>query len=116
MALNCPEELARLAASILLDTDRQAVAVDDIRDAVGELTNMIAGNLKGLIPGTCQISVPKVTKGLDHRLFVPGSRLLQRVTFESNGQPFEVMLLEGMVTPGEQGTGEPTGSLGTLER
>lgn len=116
MTLSCPEELASLASSILLEVDQEAVTVDDMLDTVGELTNMIAGNLKGLIRGTCHISVPVVAHGLGRRFTAPGKNLLQRVTFESGGQTFEVMLLEGTVTAGEQGPVGPTKSLGTLER
>ncbi len=101
MALSCPKGLARLAASTLLGIDRQEVSDDDMLDTVGELTNMVAGNLKGLIEGSCQISVPEVTQGLGRQLFPPGSLLLERVTFESGGQPFEVMLVEGVVAAGK---------------
>jgi hypothetical protein len=33
----------------------------EIRDALGELTNMVGGNFKTLLKGDCKLSVPSVT-------------------------------------------------------
>jgi chemotaxis protein CheX len=53
---------------------------DDIVDAVGEIVNIIAGNVKDGVPGgeKIVISLPTVVKGKDHSLAWPGkqSRIL----------------------------------------
>jgi chemotaxis protein CheX len=116
MTLRCPEDLARLASSIMLGADHGDVTTDDMLDTMGELTNMIVGNLKGLIPGACQVSVPIVTHGSSGQLFVPESQLLYRVALESEGHSFEVMLLEGKEATQEGGPSGAVRSLGASER
>ena len=53
---------------------------DDIVDAVGEIVNIIAGNVKDYVPGgeKIVISLPTVVKGTDHSFAWPGknSRIL----------------------------------------
>ncbi|MCL2601038.1 MAG: chemotaxis protein CheX [Treponema sp.] len=53
---------------------------DDVVDAVGEIVNIIAGNIKQYVDGGEQIviSLPTVVKGRDHRFAWPGkhSRIL----------------------------------------
>jgi len=53
---------------------------DDVVDAIGEIVNIIAGNIKQYVDGGEQIviSLPTVVKGRDHRFAWPGkhSRIL----------------------------------------
>jgi chemotaxis protein CheX len=53
---------------------------DDIVDAIGEIVNIIAGNVKNEVPGgeKIVISLPTVVKGKDHSFAWPGktSRIL----------------------------------------
>jgi chemotaxis protein CheX len=94
VTLNCPEGLARMASSIMLEADQENITVDEVQDALGELTNIIAGNLKSLLPGSNHLSMPAVVDGRDYRLIVPGSRLVHQVFYECNGFPFLIALLE----------------------
>ncbi|MDO9494266.1 MAG: chemotaxis protein CheX [Nocardioides sp.] len=41
----------------------QAVTTEDVADAVGELVNMIGGNVKSLMPGPSVLSLPLVARG-----------------------------------------------------
>ena len=47
---------------------------DDVVDAIGEIVNIIAGNIKQYVDGGEQIviSLPTVVKGRDHRFAWPG--------------------------------------------
>ncbi len=92
--LKCPTELARLAGAIMFGVEIESGTADEAEDALGELTNMIAGNLKSLLPGICYLSLPIVVNGLDYRTIVPGSRPLCQVAFKCREKPFKVMLLE----------------------
>jgi chemotaxis protein CheX len=44
----------------LLAVDLLDVTQSDIVDAVGELANVIGGNVKALLPQPCQLSLPHV--------------------------------------------------------
>ncbi len=46
-----------------LDDGPDAVGDDDVADAVGELVNMIGGNVKSLMPGPSALSLPVVAAG-----------------------------------------------------
>ena len=45
--LACPAQLARMAASAMFDLPAEQLDDEQVADALGELTNMIGGNVKG---------------------------------------------------------------------
>ena len=88
--LACPAQLARMAASAMFDLP--AEQLDDVRvaDALGELTNMIGGNIKSLIPGPSRLSMPTVTVGASSTEPIPDAALLSRVSLACEGRPLTV--------------------------
>ena len=71
---------------------------DDVRDAVGELGNMIGGNLKSILPGGVELSLPSVVWGSDYRVGICRACRAQRWVFGGERMTFAVVLVE--VTPG----------------
>ena len=67
---------------------------DDVRDTLGELANMIAGNLKALLPFGVAISMPSVVEGSDYSLRICGGNQASRLTFSSELGEFRVTLVE----------------------
>lgn len=67
---------------------------DDVRDALGELANMVAGNLKSVLPGGVGISMPSVVEGKNYSLKICGGNLSTRLRFQSSSGPFAVILVE----------------------
>jgi len=59
--------------------------LEDIRDALGEVTNMTGGNIKALVSGTCHLSLPAVVEGKAYTIRVPSTQAVERVTFECDG-------------------------------
>jgi len=92
--LDCPAEIARLAASIMFHTEPDRVTLTDVQDAIAELANMFGGNIKGLLPATCYLSLPAVVEGADYSARVPGSRLKNRLSFLCNGHVISIAILE----------------------
>jgi chemotaxis protein CheX len=87
--------------------DPGSLGQGEIEDAWGELANMVAGNVKALLPRPCQLSLPAVVQGLDYHLVVPGTRVFAQSFLECQGEPVLVTLLEGgsgrtAVRPGAQ--------------
>ena len=79
---------------------------DDVRDVLGELANMIGGNIKCAVASGLRLSMPSVTDGSDYGVRVFGSKF-HRLGFECEEGPFWVTLLA--VAPGEfpqGGTGD----------
>lgn len=92
VVLRCPLPLARNLADQMFQGESVPTS-EEIRDALGELTNVIGGNIKALFPGPSQLSLPTVTIGADYELGVLESSPLTAVGFVCDGQPLTVSLL-----------------------
>jgi chemotaxis protein CheX len=66
---------------------------DDVRDVLGELANMIGGNMKCALTTGLTLSMPSVTDGSDYGLRVCGSKVQDRLAFQCAEGPFWVTLL-----------------------
>jgi chemotaxis protein CheX len=60
VTLGCSTGLARRAAAAMFGKLPADADAGEIRDALGELTNMVGGNFKTLLKGDCRLSVPNV--------------------------------------------------------
>jgi chemotaxis protein CheX len=74
----CTGEFASLAVKAMFDVGDGA---DEERDAVGEIANMVAGNLKATLPSPSRLSLPIVASGHGFGLDVRHSRPIERVEF-----------------------------------
>jgi chemotaxis protein CheX len=60
-----------------------ASAVDDVvRDVLGELANMIGGNLKSVLTREIHLTMPSVVDGSDYSLRICGAEVRHRLAFE----------------------------------
>jgi chemotaxis protein CheX len=92
--LQCPLPLARTLAEQMFGA-QSAPTLDEVRDAIGELTNMFGGNVKALLPGPSRISLPVVAVGSDYDLGLVDTRAMTAVAFQCDGQRLLATLLEG---------------------
>jgi chemotaxis protein CheX len=67
---------------------------DDVRDVIGELANMIAGNLKCTLAPGVRVSLPSVSDGPGHSLRVCGSHVICRASFHTDDGPFWISLID----------------------
>jgi chemotaxis protein CheX len=72
----------------MLGTDERA-SEECIRDALGEICNMVAGSFKALLSDVadqCMLSVPTVVSGKDYQLYplVDGLRIQISKSFEGS--------------------------------
>jgi chemotaxis protein CheX len=88
--LACPAQLARMAASAMFDLPAEQLEGEQVADALGELTNMIGGNIKSLIPGPSRLSMPTVTVGEPSTVPMPRATLLSTVSLACEGLPLTV--------------------------
>lgn len=58
VSLTCEPPLATRLAAVMLAVDAAEVGPDAARDALGELANVLGGNVKNLLPAPCFISLP----------------------------------------------------------
>lgn len=93
VSLRMSAELATLTAALMFDAPGSTLEPDEIDDAVGEMANMIGGNVKSLLPEPSQLSLPTVSAGDEPPSF-PGTVLVEHLEFDVAGQPFTVSVLE----------------------
>lgn len=60
--VQCSPEFARRAASLMFGVTASEVGCSEARDSLGELTNMVSGNLKSLLPGPSSLSIPVIAE------------------------------------------------------
>lgn len=58
ITISSSDELSRRIAAAMFRKDDRSVDSRDITDALTELTNIIAGNIKAILPGPSQLSLP----------------------------------------------------------
>ncbi len=99
VTLAIPQQLARKIAD-RIHADPANEDPELLAEMVGELTNMLGGNLKALLPPPCYLSSSAVAVG--DRFEPPGVTRLRvvRAEFEEDGWPFVATLSETEVTAG----------------
>ena len=99
--LQCPMALAVTLASSMFEGVHPVHGVPapkvheaEVRDALGEIANMVAGNVKALLPEPCSMSLPAVALGSDDTISVPGTTPVTSVPFSCDGHLFVITLLQ----------------------
>ncbi|GAA3801764.1 chemotaxis protein CheX [Nocardioides panacisoli] len=81
--------VAGALTTTMLDLPHDAEVSDaDVADAVGELVNMLGGNVKSLMPGPSVLSLPSVAAG--RAAFSSDAREVARVEATWDGEPVRV--------------------------
>ncbi len=79
VTLQCEAETACRLAGAMLAMDPFPEVDDDVKDVLGELTNIVAGNIKGILPGCSSLSLPCVVDGSDYSLeILHGEELIKQ--------------------------------------
>ncbi len=87
VVLSLSESVALKAASVMLMAENTTVN-DDVIDAVGELTNMVAGAAKSeLEEYQLMVSLPNVVTGADHTIRFPSNITPLCVPFDTDWGP-----------------------------
>jgi hypothetical protein len=87
-------QLAHSAASVIFSNGLSKVTAQEQSDAMYELTNVIANNIKALLPGPCQLSLPQVMWTTPESLEVAHEKRVSELVFECQDQPLFVSLWE----------------------
>lgn len=93
VTLRCAAPLAARATSILFGVDPAAATPDLSRDVVGELTNVLGGNIKALLPGPSRLSLPTVVEESANARALDGeqeSAVVADVAFVCDDDPLRV--------------------------
>ena len=80
-------------ASRFLGVDPPEDVDDDVRDAIGELANMIGGNLKSRLGPEMRLSLPSVIDGTEYEVRLCSSEVRDHLRFESKDGEFWVCIV-----------------------
>lgn len=64
-------DFAKLITAEMLGSEPEEVEADELEDVIGELSNMVGGNVKSRLCDedfSCQLSIPSITSGSDFRV------------------------------------------------
>lgn len=95
IVVSCSAAAARSVAAGLLGVDLADVTPEDVTDALGELANVIGGNVKGLMPEPSALSLPVVL--INGAWGWPSAIELCRLDATWLGEPVAVRVLESSV-------------------
>ncbi len=91
--IECDRAQACRFAGRFLSEDPPATVGDMVRDVLGELANMIGGNMKCVLTRGIKLSMPVVVDGIDYSVHVCGAELQERIAFQCAEGPFWVTVL-----------------------
>jgi chemotaxis protein CheX len=88
--LQCDVGVAAALAEVMFAAEPGTLTDDEVGDALGELTNMVGGNIKSLLPAPSRLSVPSIAVGQSCSVRVPGAVLLDRVVLVCAPGPLHI--------------------------
>lgn len=93
ISIGCTSRLARRVTAAMFELESDSASPAEVADAIGEIANMIGGNIKALMPGPSQLSLPAVTDR-ESGILVPGGELVVNESFEWGGERLRVQVLQ----------------------
>jgi chemotaxis protein CheX len=93
VVLSCSPEYARAMAAGMFGAEPDTLSAADVNDALGELVNVIGGNLKQLLPSPCHLSLPAVRE-VESPPSPASAGLVANVGFVCEKDAFHVSVVE----------------------
>jgi chemotaxis protein CheX len=91
--LECDRGQACRFAGRFLSMDPPESVDDVVRDMLGELANMIGGNMKCVMSRGIRLSMPSVVDGSDYGMRICGAVVRARLAFQCAEGPFWITVL-----------------------
>lgn len=92
---------ARAVGATLLDLGMEDLTEADLNDALGELVNIVGGNVKSVLPGPSSLSLPLVSRGAV-AVSERGAELVAEAALEWLGEQFEIAVWHSTTSVGAQ--------------
>ena len=94
LVVACDSQFGREAAAAMFGSEPDAVDDEEFCDALGELANIVAGNVKPLLPGAASLSLPTVVTGADVHVGVLGARQSVGIVYRRGTATLAVRVFE----------------------
>ena len=86
--------LARRACANLTGVEEDVLSLQDVRDAAGELANMVGGSVKALCAHTSRLSLPTVAIGRNFEFSLCQGSVIQALSFSHFSGKMTVSVIE----------------------
>ena len=86
--------MATRIAAAMFEMDAATVGDDERRDALGELANVVGGNIKARLRQPAQLSLPTVANGTSYTVLVRGTHVVTAARFVHGASIVEATLSE----------------------
>jgi chemotaxis protein CheX len=94
VVIGCSSGAAAAIAAAMLALPVDEVTGADILDAIGELVNVVGGNVKSMLPGSSVLSLPRTASGGGGHPRYPGTRRVGTTTGTWQGEPVTITVLQ----------------------
>jgi chemotaxis protein CheX len=88
VTVDCSEELARRLAAAMFDAPESSLSEEEVLDSLGEIANIIGGNIKAMLPGPSKLGLPTISRDVCG----PPEGVLVEQGFTCTGEPLRVAL------------------------
>jgi chemotaxis protein CheX len=88
----CSLTAARMAAAAFLAMEADEVSQEDLSDTLGELANIVGGNVKAMLPAGALISLPQVVMAPESTARYPYTERISGVYGLWEGEPVSVSM------------------------
>jgi chemotaxis protein CheX len=95
VVVSCSMAAARKISALLLELPLPEVSESDVADALGELANIVGGNVKGLLPAPCALSLPYLVVAASEHVRWPSATVESRLLADWHDEPIVVTVLNG---------------------
>ena len=85
-------EAARMAAAAFLAMERDEVSQEDLSDVLGELANIVGGNVKAMLPSGCFLSLPQVVLAPESATKYPNAERVSGLYGLWDGEPVSISM------------------------
>ena len=85
-------EAARKAAAAFLAMDSSEVSQEDVSDVLGELANIVGGNVKAMLPPGCFLSLPQVVLAPESTTKYPNAERVSGLYGVWDGEPVSISM------------------------
>ena len=93
---------ARRAAAAFLAVEPEDVSQDDVSDVLGELANIVGGNVKAMLPPGALLSLPQVMLAPESATSYPNAERISGLYGVWDGEPVSVSMWQSRPGPKEE--------------
>jgi chemotaxis protein CheX len=92
VVVSCSTDAAKQAAAAFLMMDATEVSTADVADVMGELANIVGGNVKSMLPAASFVSLPHVVDGSESAVHWPACQQVTELAGTWRGEPVSISM------------------------